>query len=50
MIAMAMAAIGLNPNLVKLIKTGGKPILLGLICWFCIAVVSLAMQHLLNIW
>ena len=50
MIAMAMAAIGLNTNLVKLIKTGGKPILLGLICWFCIAVVSLAMQHLLNIW
>lgn len=25
MIAMAMAAIGLNTNLVKLIKTGGKP-------------------------
>lgn len=50
MIAMAMAAIGLNTNLVKLIKTGGKPILLGLICWFCIAVVSLAMQHFLHIW
>ncbi len=50
MIATAMAAIGLNTNLVKLIKTGGKPILLGLICWFCIAIVSLGMQHMLNIW
>lgn len=50
MIAMAMAAIGLNTNLIKLVKTGGKPILLGLICWFCIAIVSLGMQHILEIW
>ena len=50
MIAMAMGAIGLNTNLVKLINTGGKPILLGLICWFCIAIVSLGMQHILDIW
>lgn len=50
MIAMAMAAIGLNTNLVKLIKTGGKPIALGFICWVCIALVSIGMQHVLGIW
>lgn len=50
MIAMAMVAIGLNTNLINLIKNGGKPILLGLICWFFIAIVSIIMQHFLNIW
>ncbi len=49
-IVMAMAAIGLNTNIVKLIKTGGKPILMGLCCWIGIAGVSLAMQHVLGIW
>ena len=29
-IVLAMAAIGLNTNIVKLVKTGGKPIFLGL--------------------
>ena len=47
---MAMAAIGLNTDLVKLVKSGGKPILMGLICWICIAAASLGMQHLLNLW
>ena len=50
MIAMAMSAIGLNTNLVSLVKSGGKPILLGLICWICIALVSIGMQHVLGIW
>ena len=49
-IAMAMAAIGLNTDLVKLVKTGGKPIALGGICWIAIACSSLVMQHLLGIW
>jgi uncharacterized integral membrane protein (TIGR00698 family) len=49
-ITMAMGAIGLNTNIVKLIKTGGKPILLGLCCWISIAVVSLLMQQVLGIW
>ena len=49
-IIWAMAAIGLNTNLVKLVKTGGKPILLGFCCWVGIACVSLLMQHLLHIW
>lgn len=48
-IIMAMAAIGLNTNIVKLIKTGGKPILMGFCCWVGIACVSLLMQKLLGI-
>jgi uncharacterized integral membrane protein (TIGR00698 family) len=48
-IVMAMAAIGLNTNIVKLVKSGGKPILVGLCCWIGIACVSLLMQHLLGI-
>ena len=47
---MAMAAIGFNTNIVKLVRTGGKPIVMGLACWVAIAVVSLGMQHVLGIW
>ena len=50
MIIMAMAAIGLNSNVIKLIKTGGKPILIGASCWCGITVVSLIMQHIMKIW
>ena len=49
-IIMAMAAIGFNTNIVKLVRTGGKPILMGLCCWVAIACVSLGMQHALGIW
>lgn len=49
-IILAMAAIGLNTDIVKLIKTGGKPLLLGLICWLGITGVSLLMQHVMGIW
>lgn len=49
-IVLAMAAIGLNTNIVKLIKTGGKPIVMGLCCWVGITGVSLLMQHILGIW
>lgn len=45
-IVMAMASIGLNTNIVKLIKSGGRPILLGLICWFVLSVTSLGVQAL----
>ena len=44
---MAMAAIGLNSNLVKLVKSGGKPLLLGAICWGGITAVSLCLQKIL---
>lgn len=49
-IIMAMTAIGLNTNIIKLVKTGGKPIVLGFICWILITASSLAMQHWLGIW
>lgn len=49
-IIMAMAAIGLNTNIVKLVKNGGKPILMGMACWIGITLVSLLMQSLLGIW
>lgn len=49
-IVMAMAAIGLNSNIVKLIKTGGKPLLMGACCWGGITLVSLLMQRALGIW
>lgn len=46
-IVMAMSAIGLNTNLVKLLKSGIKPILLGLICWVMLSVTSLGVQYAL---
>jgi uncharacterized membrane protein YadS len=44
---MAMSAIGLNTNLVKLVKNGLQPILLGLCCWAILSVTSLLVQFLL---
>lgn len=49
-IVLAMAAIGLNTNLVKLIRTGGKPIFMGACCWVGITAVSLGLQRVLGIW
>ncbi|MDH8677436.1 YeiH family protein [Fusibacter bizertensis] len=48
MIVMAMTAIGLNTHLKKLISNGFKPILLGLCCWFVVAIVSLIVQVSMN--
>lgn len=49
-IAMAMAGIGLNNNIVDLIKNGDKPILLGLCCWVSITAVSLSVQSVTGIY
>ena len=49
-IIMAMFAIGLNTDLIKLVRSGGKPIVLGLCCWVAIAAASLGVQHLIGIW
>lgn len=49
-IAMAMGAIGLNTNIVKLIKNGGKPIALGFCCWVMISIVSILMQMVTGIY
>lgn len=50
LIVMAMAAIGLNTDIVKLVRSGGKPIFMGLCCWICIAAASLIMQCALGYW
>jgi len=49
-IILAMAAIGLNTNIIKLMKTGGKSIFMGFCCWIGITTVSLLLQHFLGIW
>ncbi len=49
-IVLAMAAIGLNTDIVKLVKTGGKPLVMGACCWAGITAVSLFLQHLMHIW
>lgn len=50
LIIMAMAAIGFNTDIVRLFKTGGKPIIMGLVCWVGISAVSLVMQKALGYW
>ncbi|WP_101698013.1 YeiH family protein [Clostridium minihomine] len=47
-IVMAMTCIGLNTNLPKLVKSGGKPILLGFLCWLVLSLTSLGAQHILS--
>lgn len=49
-IAMAMCGIGLNTNVVDLIKKGGKPIILGFCCWTAITLVSIVVQYLTGIY
>ena len=50
LIILAMAAIGLSTDIVKLIKTGVKPLFMGFCCWVSITAVSLLMQHILHLW
>ena len=49
-IVLAMSAIGLNTNIVKLVKTGGKPLFMGFCCWLGISTVSLIMQNVMGLW
>ena len=49
-IIMAMGAIGFNTDIVKLVKSGGKPIIMGMSCWAGITAVSLALQHVMHLW
>lgn len=46
MIVMALSAIGLSSDFKKMLKTGIKPLLLGLIVWFTVAIVSIAVQFI----
>lgn len=49
-IIMAMIAIGLNTDLVRLVKSGGKPLIMGLCCCLVIAGVSIGAQSVFNLW
>lgn len=48
MIVMALSAIGLSSDFKQMMKSGVKPILLGLIVWFNVAVVSIIVQFALG--
>lgn len=48
-IVIAMVAIGLNTNIIKLIHSGVKPLSLGFCCWLSISLVSIFLQKLLGI-
>ena len=47
LIIMAMAGIGLNTNILKLVKNGLRPILLGMSCWLILAITSILCQKLI---
>lgn len=49
-IIMAMGAIGLNTDIIKLVKNEGGPILLGAACWASITLVTLTIQHIMHLW
>ena len=44
MIVMALSAVGLSANFKDMLKTGFKPLFLGLILWFVVSVVSILVQ------
>jgi uncharacterized integral membrane protein (TIGR00698 family) len=46
MIVMALSAVGLSADFKKMLKTGVKPLILGLIVWFTVTVVSLIVQFI----
>ncbi len=50
MIVVAMSAIGLNTALLKLLRNGFKPILLGSVCWFSVTMVALLVQKTIQLW
>ena len=45
LIAMALAAIGLQTNFIRLIHAGARPLALGFCLWIAVAVTSLIVQH-----
>ncbi|MGI6751878.1 MAG: YeiH family protein [Anaerovoracaceae bacterium] len=50
LILMAMGAIGLNTNVVKLVRSGIRPLFMGLCCWIGIIGSSLMMQRIMGFW
>ncbi len=45
LISLALAAIGLQTALLNLLRTGVRPLMLGLVLWISVAISSLAIQH-----
>jgi uncharacterized integral membrane protein (TIGR00698 family) len=45
LISVALAAIGLQTELARLLRTGARPLALGFVLWIAVAVSSLAIQH-----
>ena len=45
LISVALAAIGLQTELVRLLRAGARPLALGFILWVCVALSSLAIQR-----
>lgn len=45
-IVMALSAVGLNANFKEMLKTGLKPLLLGLLVWFTVTIVSIGVQFM----
>ena len=50
LIVMAMAAIGLNTKIKKLLTQGLKPVILGICCWIAVAGASLLVQSVIRMW
>ena len=50
MITAAMTAIGLNTNVVKLVKSSSRSLILGMLCWFTVAAVSIIVQRAAGLW
>ncbi|MHB1404895.1 MAG: YeiH family protein [Desulfitobacteriaceae bacterium] len=48
MIVMALSAVGLNADFRKMLRTGVKPLILGLIVWGVVSVVSIVVQFSLG--
>jgi uncharacterized membrane protein YadS len=46
MIVLALSAIGLHSDFRAMVKTGLKPMLLGLIVWAAVAITSIIVQKL----
>lgn len=46
MIVMALSAVGLSADFKKMLKSGLKPLFLGLIVWFTVALVSIGIQFI----
>lgn len=46
LIIMALTAVGLNTDFRSILKTGLKPMFLGMIVWFTVSVVSIAVQFI----